>query len=341
MKGSIFYIIGVLALTTGLYSNIGYEHHESVYSGKPVVGHVLDVDMTNPRVSVEHGFSFGLLYGFQTESEIAAASDALIAVNGMFYNDLGMPLGTMIHEGRPIRIQNLATPMLLVGTANEVAITETTTSAKVLIEEGYAWLYSVNGRVPNGSWGLFDSIYGSTTRIQRTSTNYIINNGAITEIIRTDVPVKLNLGDYVLSYAGEDNSYKIGDLVDFDYSYDFEAFKVETGFQTGGWLVREGLNVAKNYEPFVGYTTAPQPRTLVGVTGEGHLLFVAVDGRQPGYSLGVSGYDAAELMLSYGCTEAAYLDGGASTTMIYEGEVINSPSGKEERRIAHAILIYD
>lgn len=341
MKGSIFYIIGVLALTTGLYSNIGYERHASFYQNQPVVDYVLDIDMTDKGVSVEHGFSFGVLYGFQTVSEIAAANDAEVAINGMFYNDLGMPLGTMVHEGRPIRIQNLSTPMLLIGANNELVITEAMTGVKVLINEGYVWLYSVNGRVPNGSWGLFDRIYGSTTRIQRPSTNYIIENNMIIDIIKTDTPVKLNQGDYVLAYAGEDSSYEIGDEVAFDYNYGFEEFLVKTGFHTGGWLVREGINVAKDFEPFVGYTTNKQPRTLVGVTREGHLILVAVDGRQVGYSLGVSGYDAGELMLSYGCSEAAYLDGGASTTMFYDGEMKNNPSGKEERRVAHAILIFD
>lgn len=44
-------------------------------------------------------------------------------------------------------------------------------------------------------------------------------------------------------------------------------------------------------------------------------------------------------MISKGCIEAAYLDGGASSTMYVDGEVVNRPSGGEERAIAHSILI--
>ncbi len=53
----------------------------------------------------------------------------------------------------------------------------------------------------------------------------------------------------------------------------------------------------------------------------------------------MSGKEAADLMISKGCIEAAYLDGGASSTMYVDGEVVNRPSGGEERAIAHSILI--
>lgn len=65
------------------------------------------------------------------------------------------------------------------------------------------------------------------------------------------------------------------------------------------------------------------PRTAIGMVEPGHLVAVVVDGRQPGYSLGVSGGELAELMLAHGCVSAYNLDGGISATMIFLGNKIN------------------
>ena len=65
------------------------------------------------------------------------------------------------------------------------------------------------------------------------------------------------------------------------------------------------------------------PRTAIGMVEPGHLVAVVVDGRQPGYSLGVSGGELAELMVAHGCVSAYNLDGGISATMIFLGNKIN------------------
>lgn len=339
MTGNIPYILGVLALTTGLLSGVSFDKSEEVIANKEVVHYLMDIDMSNETIKVGHGFSQGLLYGFETTSEIAQREKVLHAVNGMFYNDFGMPLGTMIENGQPIRIQNYKTPSLLISETNQVALAEMTTKGTVYVGEGFLWLYGVNGPVPDGTWVLFDKRYGSTTRVWRQSTNYIIEDGKVKDVVVSESPIKLNLGDQVLTYAGLDRTFAIGDSVVYEFEYSFDDFDIQTGFQTGGWLVQDGKNVAQAYDPFVGFTTAPQPRTLVGIREDQHLIFVVVDGRQQGYSIGVSGFNAAELMLSYGCVDAAYFDGGSSSTMVYNGQVVNRPSGGEERKVAHAIVI--
>ncbi|MDC7803950.1 phosphodiester glycosidase family protein [Sphingomonas sp. BLCC-B65] len=74
-----------------------------------------------------------------------------------------------------------------------------------------------------------------------------------------------------------------------------------------------------------------QPRTAVGVIDDNHLVFVVVDGRQSGYSEGVTLPELADIMISLGATTAYNLDGGGSSTMYFNGTVINSPSNGGER----------
>lgn len=69
-----------------------------------------------------------------------------------------------------------------------------------------------------------------------------------------------------------------------------------------------------------------QPRTIIGQRADGVVVFLVVDGRKAGYSLGITMGDAAELLLKYGVVTAAACDGGSSSVLAYDGTIINKPS---------------
>ena len=81
-----------------------------------------------------------------------------------------------------------------------------------------------------------------------------------------------------------------------------------------------------------------QPRTAVGVIDDNHLVFVVVDGRSPGYSKGVTMTGLAEIMQGLGATTAYNIDGGGSSTMYFDGAVVNDPLGKGQERGTSDIL---
>jgi hypothetical protein len=82
-----------------------------------------------------------------------------------------------------------------------------------------------------------------------------------------------------------------------------------------------------------------QPRTAVGVTADGRLLLVVVDGRQPGYSVGMTLVELTDLMQSLGAQNAINLDGGGSTTMWVNGLRANRPSDGFERGVGSALVV--
>ncbi|WP_243227642.1 phosphodiester glycosidase family protein [Microbacterium sp. CIAB417] len=82
-----------------------------------------------------------------------------------------------------------------------------------------------------------------------------------------------------------------------------------------------------------------QPRTAVGVIDDNHLVFVVVDGRQSGYSEGVTLPELADIMISLGASTAYNLDGGGSSTMYFNGQVINSPSNGGERGTSDILYV--
>ncbi|MFC4600703.1 phosphodiester glycosidase family protein [Cohnella hongkongensis] len=85
------------------------------------------------------------------------------------------------------------------------------------------------------------------------------------------------------------------------------------------------------------------PRTVMGQREDGALLFLIIDGRQPGYSIGATLYDAQEILLEHGAVIAANLDGGSSTVLVQEGgEIVNKPSSSSgERYLPTAFLVFE
>ncbi len=81
-----------------------------------------------------------------------------------------------------------------------------------------------------------------------------------------------------------------------------------------------------------------QPRTAVGVVDDNHLVFVVVDGRSPGYSAGVDMTELAEIMQSLGAETAYNLDGGGSSTLYFDGSLVNDPLGTGTERGTSDIL---
>ncbi|HEU5279236.1 MAG TPA: phosphodiester glycosidase family protein [Gaiellaceae bacterium] len=109
----------------------------------------------------------------------------------------------------------------------------------------------------------------------------------------------------------------------------------------GPVIVREGKPVFRSLEGFTTDQLAYRhPRTGVGQTADGRILLVAVDGRQPGYSTGLTNFELALTMMRLGCVTASALDAGGSTTMAFDGKLLNRPSDPGgERAVAETLTL--
>ena len=149
------------------------------------------------------------------------------------------------------------------------------------------------------------------------STGYVIRNGVV---YRDTVRENSNNGDLAIY---KDGSFKIiyedqisADQLVKDGVVNLLAF--------GPALVENGeVVVGKNQE--VGQAMASNPRTAIGIIDENHYIIVVSDGRTS-ESEGLSLYQLAEVMKSYGAKTAYNLDGGGSSTLYFNGQVINKPT---------------
>jgi len=81
-----------------------------------------------------------------------------------------------------------------------------------------------------------------------------------------------------------------------------------------------------------------EPRTALGFNDD-KLFLIVVDGRQEGYSTGMTMYEVAQVLIELGAKQAMNLDGGASSTFFADGKVLNRPSGGDLRKVLNAVLI--
>ena len=108
----------------------------------------------------------------------------------------------------------------------------------------------------------------------------------------------------------------------------------------GPALVADGqVTVSDNDE--VGRAMTSNPRTAIGQIGEGHYLLIVSDGRTK-ESSGLSLQQLAEVMQSLGAQTAYNLDGGGSSTMVFQGRIINNPTtnGRSIRERSVSDIVY-
>ncbi|MBE5858691.1 MAG: glycosyltransferase [Butyrivibrio sp.] len=161
-------------------------------------------------------------------------------------------------------------------------------------------------------------------------SGYVIRNG----IVYRDTP---NGSDVLCIYADgtmgivNDNEYSAEELVEMG---------VWQAFSFGPALIENGT-VAVDESDEVGKAMASNPRTAIGLIDSNHFVFVVSDGRTE-ESEGLSLYELANFMDSLGVKTAYNLDGGGSSTMYFNGYVVNNPTSSgsiKERSVSDIIYI--
>lgn len=122
----------------------------------------------------------------------------------------------------------------------------------------------------------------------------------------------------------------------------------DTLVREGAWQVLtfgpaliNGGQVTVSSSDEVGRAMTSNPRTAIGQISEGHYLLVVSDGRTK-ESVGLSLRQLAELMQSLGAQVAYNLDGGGSSTMVFQGRVVNNPTtnGRSIRERSVSDIVY-
>ena len=310
--------------------------------------HVLEVDAA--KVHVKPVSSHSTLFGYEYLSVINDRWKALASVNGGFSHPDGLLGGLYALDDRILIPATGKYPVLFLkenkpflgDVSSRIWIEEETTNRVVL--EGFYF-----NQYPKGE-GLyvFTPDYGSANRIQQAHLNAVFSQGEIRGLTTQNISYEIPKDGFLISAIGKSARDRLktsitpgmklkinyetlseeGPVTDFDWAY-----------ECGSWLLREGEVVVPDADTWVGTLTIRTPRTAVALKGDGTLVFVVADGRQPDLSDGLTGLELARELLSLGVKDAVNLDGGASSQLIIDGRIVNSPSAGRERKLAACFVI--
>lgn len=140
----------------------------------------------------------------------------------------------------------------------------------------------------------------------------------------------------VLYYDGVMETYTVKEA-------DLEAITARNPYHVwsfGPELLIDG-QAATKFTATNGSGTKANPRAAIGYYEPGHYCFLLVDGRQSGYSIGMTYAEMSQLFYDLGCTAAYNLDGGDSAVMCWGNEWMSHPQNENPRSAADLLYIVE
>jgi hypothetical protein len=323
--------------------------------------YVLTVDPSKP-VTIDVATVAGAMGNYARPSAIATAHKALAAINGDFTIDPGRPLHPLAEDGtlRQLGLQNGASFAISHDeTAVYVGKDRVTVSGRNLDTKAKFAVAEFNTGGPKGSSIVGNSPYGGSAerpprnacsvrmkiygKMHWTANNRGVSRDYVVDRIRCSAKVlRVQPSTVVLSSGPKGlgaralQSMKRNETIRLSWSFGWTGVMDSVGGMP--LLVDNGKAVARS--SCGSYFCSKNPRTGIGVTADGKVLLVVVDGRRNN-SVGLTLSGFARYMVDLGATYAVNLDGGGGSAMWVQGQgIISQPSDRSgERPVTNAVLV--
>ncbi|BBB91543.1 MAG TPA: phosphodiester glycosidase family protein [Methylomusa anaerophila] len=308
----------------------------------PVWAHALDVD---PQAGylIKPVLSNGIVQGLETLVPMSQRARAIAAVNGSYFAPDGTIIGLLKMDGQIVSTPELPRTAFGILPDGKIIIDQVDYEGKVELPDGRTIpLSAVNRERGPDELILYNSFYDATTRSNPYGIEVTIINGKIAAINDNNSPIPPD--GAVLSAHGAAakimSGLKIGDEVKISQTLGTVWDKITWALSAGPMLVKDNsvflTTKIEEFGPDVAGGRAP--RTALGITADGHILLVVVDGRQS-TSIGMTLLETALFMQELGATDAMNLDGGGSSEMVIRDTVVNKPSDGQERKLGSAVVV--
>ncbi len=348
--------------------------HKAYSCPAPRAIHVLEFDLQNPEYTIDMGFALGKRnYAFKepvtgiAQRHNTTENDIVGAINASYF-EAGLGILGMLGSGgnlvasRDDTWWDQQTYMLMqsgegwagsdLASAVMTARFADTTEISIDILDYPCSGSSISVYTPDWDTSTGSSLQGIEVIVE--NVNYPLRpnkelSGTITAIhtgaasINNAIPE----GGFVLAACSGAESeilshVTVGEQVSIRFDMSPPEFvNLKTLCTGNAWMVKDGA-------PFHGGGPERHPRSVLAWSGTKH-WFVAFDGRQPGYSVGANVAEMTEFLIdTLQVDNAINLDGGGSTSLVVEGEVVNCPSDGasspctgNERAVPNALMLVE
>ncbi len=303
------------------------------------------IDLTSSAYKIHTALANNFIGSVDTLENIATANNALIAVNGSYfaaYTDDRDPYGILVVDGKIVHNANDRATIGFKNNQIDIDFVDTTIKgANGTPEWKYSWNgYWLNHTVIEGgiSLTIYDSYRGDETR-SSFGRNYVVKDGLITEIVENQsVPIPPD--GYVANLYGELGE-GVYERFQIGYPFEYAANLVPESGNSEFWNTLDGatgagpaliidgqIQIDFDKENFyeAKIKTESVARSAIGYKSDGKLIIINTT---------ATIHELAEIMKELGCYEAMNLDGGASSGLYFEGNMIRTPG----REISNIIYI--
>ncbi len=367
-----FFISSILAQTlTSRPVGPGINHHHAYLPGGPWHIQILEIDLNDTMNTLETIKALNNIQGYERTSSMANRSSTVGhtvvgAINGDFYASGGITIGAQIIKGTLLK-RPYPRSVFGLTSAKRPLINILDFNGQVVKNDSTVFTIAGVNEVRNEDQLIaYNHYFGTSTGTNQWGTEISVQylqpppgiNGSQYAVVTSkdslmggdsgDMQIPINMGA-ILSGHGLardflNNNIFVGDTLAIQLL--LHPAENSTLLELIGGtprLIRDGVRSVEWEAESVGssFTHDRHPRTAVGFNADSTVVyFFTVDGRQGGYSIGMSLIELADYMLEWDIYQGVNLDGGGSTTMVVRGDVINSPSDAGgERLVANALMV--
>jgi len=342
-------------------------HHETINSG-PFEIQVLEIDRTNPWIKLETVKANDRLSAYERTSSMTARKDSeghriVGAINGDFYMTGGIPVGTQVLNGEVLKHPHTNRSVFGTDNSGKPFMDIVSYNGSLIKGDSALTINDVNDTRNTDELILYNDYFATRTQTNQWGTEiiaqYITTDLMVNDTFQLVVTTKdstmatgsgntyIPLNGVVLSGHGVaqdflDANLFIGDTISVVLNLPPINLLIKELIGGTPRMIRDSVATVEWQQEGLSqsFATDRHPRTAVGFSNDStKIYFFTVDGRQAGYSVGMSLYELADYMLDWGVYQGINLDGGGSTTMVVRGNVVNSPSDPGgERTVANALM---
>lgn len=331
----------------------------------PIAVYLIRLDLD--RVQIESGLSNDEVVDAERVDGIAARAEAVAAVNAGFFNvKNGEPAGLLKIAGELVSDNVLTRGAIAIHTPPgarqqfffDQAAARVQAHFKVEAQAATVPVDGVDTTRERGKLMLYTPRYHADTDTAPNGTEWVLSGNPlkVTDLRRDLGRTPIPRDGAVLSFGGLEPPSPLewlspGTVVTFETTWKIlngtpaDRFEEARDIVNGAGLLKRDGVVLSNWQATESlqpgtFTDVRHPRTLIGVDRRGYVWLVAIDGRQPEHSVGMTFAELIALCNRLDLHNALNLDGGGSTTMVVKGEIVNKPSDATgPRPVSDAILV--
>ena len=308
---------------------------------RPVKINVVEVNKTiNPNINISPALAKqNNLSSKSGIRKIAQENNSIIAINGSFFKPQnGIPLGSLMIDGKLLTgpmynrvAMGIFDDELKIDRVELNAVAQNKNYTLKIDNINQPRMLSTYVLIYTREWGEY------APASPQYGMQVAIRDGQVIEFSTNRLKIPEN-GYVIVGPKDKLLELSVQKSVDIKLSTNPNWDGVKHIISGGPYLIKNGDIYIDVAEQKLNAITGRNPRTAIGITTDKNLVLITVDGREES-SIGMTLTELAYFMKEIGCIEAMNLDGGGSSVMYVDGNIVNTPSIKGGIAISNAFTV--